>query len=104
MMNEILLSAEFPEIYKIFTVVPIEKVNKTITCKEFRPINMLYFEGKNIKHLIMDQLLAFVDENNILCAEQSGFRASYSCDSALNVIMNHWKEQLQLKKSPYSPS
>jgi hypothetical protein len=98
MMNEILLSGEFPEIYKISTVVPIEKVNKTIKCEEFRPINMLYIEEKIIEHLVKDQLLAFVDENNILCAEQSGFRASHSCESALNVIMNHWKEQLQLKK------
>jgi hypothetical protein len=49
----------------------IGKVNKNIKCEEFRPINM-YIEEKIIEHHVKD-LLAFVDENNILCAEQSDF-------------------------------
>jgi retron-type reverse transcriptase len=33
-----------------------------------------------------------------LCSEQSGFRNSNSCETALNVVINYFKEQLQQKK------
>jgi hypothetical protein len=42
--------------------------------------------------------LTFIEENDILCLEQSGFRSSYSCETALNVVINHFKEQLQQNK------
>jgi hypothetical protein len=97
LMNELLLSGDFPDTYKVSTVVPIEKINKTIKCEEFRPINMLLIEEKILEHIVKDQLLTFVEENDILCSEQSGFRNSYSCETALNVVINHFKEQLQQK-------
>lgn len=34
-INEILETGIFPEVYKISTVIPIEKVNNTIKCEEF---------------------------------------------------------------------
>jgi hypothetical protein len=72
LMNDILLSGEFPDTYKVSTVVPIEKINKTIKCEdeEFRPINMLLIEEKILEHIVKDQLLTFVEEN-IYCAQNN---------------------------------
>jgi hypothetical protein len=57
---------------------------------------MLLIEEKILEHIVKDQLLTFVEENDGLCSEQSGFRNSYSCETALNVVINHFKEQLQI--------
>jgi hypothetical protein len=98
MVNDILTTGTFPDIYKVSTVVPIEKVKGTIKCEEFRPINMLLLEEKIIEHIVKEQLLAFVENNGILCSEQSGFRSSFSCETALNLVVDNWKENLQMKK------
>jgi hypothetical protein len=40
-VKDILDTATFLHIYKVSAVMPIEKVQGTIKCEEFRPINML---------------------------------------------------------------
>lgn len=42
--------------------------------------------------VMLDQMNQFIEENNILCDEQSGFRNQHSCESAINYVMADWKE------------
>jgi hypothetical protein len=91
MVNVILTTGTFPDIYYVSTVVP---TGGTIKCEEFRPINMLLLEEKIIEHIVKEQLLAFVKNNGILCSEQAGFRSSISCETALNLVVDNWKENL----------
>jgi hypothetical protein len=65
------------------------KVKGTIKCEEFRPINMLLLEEKIIEHIVKEQLLAFVENNGILCSEQSDFRSSFSYETALNLVVDN---------------
>jgi Reverse transcriptase (RNA-dependent DNA polymerase)/Endonuclease-reverse transcriptase len=97
-VNEILTTGIFPDVYKIATVIPIEKVNNTIKCEEFRPINMMPIEEKIIEQVVRDQLWKYVEENSLLCEQQSGFRSDYSCETALNFALDGWKNDLQMKK------
>jgi hypothetical protein len=40
-VNESIETGKVPKVFKISTVVPIQKVARTMNCSEFRPINML---------------------------------------------------------------
>jgi Reverse transcriptase (RNA-dependent DNA polymerase) len=44
--------------------------------------------------VVKQQLLEFIDQNNILYEGQSGFRKRHSCETALNLIVAGWKEKL----------
>jgi hypothetical protein len=78
----------------------IEKVKGTIKCEKFCPINILLHDEKIIEHIVKEQLLAFVENNGILCSEseQSSLRSSFPCETALNLVVDNWKENLKMKK------
>lgn len=81
-----------PDALKISTIVILRKVAKTIKAEEFRPINMLSAFEKILEKVVYVQILEFVKENKLLCRFQSGFREGYSCESALQYIINEWKK------------
>jgi hypothetical protein len=70
-------------------------VNNTTNPEELRPINMLPIPEKVLEVLVKDQLLIFLDENDILVENQSGFRKNHSCESALNFVLAEWKEEIE---------
>ena len=87
-----------PDALKISTIVIIRKVAKTIKAEEFRPINMLAAIEKILEKVVYVQILQFVIENNLICKFQSGFREGHSCESALQYVINEWKEACDLGK------
>jgi hypothetical protein len=59
---------------------------------------MLPVEEKMLELIVKNQLLRYVEANNINFSQQSGFRSSYFYETALNLAFNEWKEDLQLEK------
>jgi hypothetical protein len=59
---------------------------------------MLPVEEKMLELIVKNQLLRYVEANNINFSQQSGFKSSYSYETALNLAFNEWKEDLQLEK------
>lgn len=47
---------------------------------------------KLIEYEVKEQLQQFIDKNNILVPQQSGFRVAHSCETALNLIISDWQE------------
>lgn len=84
----------FPSILKNSVVIPIQKISSTNKINEFRPINTLPTVERLIEKIVYDQLAKFVDRNNILCSQQSGFRKSHSCESAVNLLLDEWKSAM----------
>lgn len=95
LINESFDQAIFPSILKRSVIIPIQKVSGTNKINEFRPINTLPILEKLIEKIAYDQFNRYVEENNILCSEQSGFRKTYSCESAINILIDDWKNELQ---------
>jgi hypothetical protein len=97
-INESLRTGQVPETWKTSVVIPIPKVPNTKKCEEFRPINMLSNLEKILEIVVKEQLVQYLDENNLLIAQQSGFRASHSCETALNLVLSSWKDSVQNNK------
>lgn len=98
-VNESLETGEFPRSWKQSVVVPIQKITGTVKAEEFRPINMLPVYEKVIESVVREQVTAYLNSNEILITEQSGFRQNHSCESALNLLLYKWKRMLEDRKS-----
>lgn len=81
----------FPKSWKEATIIPIQKKTGTRKCDEFRPINTLPSYEKLMECEVKDQLQKYIDSNEILAIEQSGFRKLHSCETALNLVISDWK-------------
>lgn len=81
----------FPKSWKEATIIPIQKKTGTRKCDEFRPINTLPSYEKLLECEVKDQLQKYIDCNEILAVEQSGFRKLHSCETALNLVISDWK-------------
>jgi len=76
--NKILTTSVFPSKWKEAKVTPIPKLNG-----EHRPIAILPFLSKGIEKIMHEQMIAFLDQHNLLFKRQSGFRSNRSCITAL---------------------
>ena len=91
-INEAFITGCFPECLKKSTITPVPKVKSTTKLEEFRPINSLDCIEKLMESVMVDQINKFIEENNVICEEQSGFRYQHSCESAINFVLADWKE------------
>lgn len=98
LINLSLQTGEFPTEWKNSLISPIQKVNNTKNAAEFRPINVLPMFEKIIEKIVYLQLMKFIDKNKILIPEQSGFRENHSCETALQNVINEWKQNCDKKE------
>lgn len=96
-LNTSLSTGMFPEKWKIATVTPIRKVNNTNNANEFRPINQLPIYEKILELIVKEQLENFLNVNKILIDEQAGFRRNYSCETALQIVLDKWTTAISEK-------
>lgn len=93
-INCSMMSGTFPESWKESVVIPIPKVKNSRKCEDLRPINMLPIHEKVLEKCVCIQLENYLEQNNILIPEQSGFRKGHSCETALTWITFEWKQQI----------
>lgn len=83
-----------PEDWKISIITPIQKVKNSINVEDLRPINTLPSYEKILEEAVKIQLENFIEKNNILSQDQSGFRKSHSCETTLQNSIIDWRNKL----------
>ena len=78
----------FPNLWKKANVVPIHKKGEKDLIKNYRPVSLLPIFGKFFERLIFNSLFKYIDENELLNPNQSGFRPFDSCVNQL-LSINH---------------
>lgn len=94
-INKSFDNGKFPECWKESTITPIPKMKNTNKCEEFRPINSMPNVEKIIECIVKEQLLDYFNEHNILYENQSAYRANFSCESALNLLISDCKDAIE---------
>jgi hypothetical protein len=92
-------TGEVPDLWKISTIIPINKIKNPTQDEDFRPINMLPVYEKIMKQLVKNQIDPNIKNNKIIVEEQSGFRENHSCETAVNFVLADWKENLENEKT-----
>jgi hypothetical protein len=68
----------FPDLLKIAKVCPVFKDGDKTVFQNYRPISVLPSFSKVFEKVILNRLLPFLDNKNILCDSQYGFRKKHS--------------------------
>ena len=84
----------FPESWKAARATPIFKDGDNSELSNYRPISILPVLIRLFGKLIFNQLYTYLNENNVLSQEQSGFRALQSTASCLLKSINCWYSAL----------
>jgi hypothetical protein len=101
LLNAINLSLStgiFPDKLKLAIIIPAEKVKGTLLAQEFRPLNTLPIYEKVLEIAAHEQMQGHFEENSLLFVNQSGFRSGHSCETALQMVLDKWKGDLDRNK------
>lgn len=82
-INSCILANTFPDSWKRALIIPIPKKNNIQDIKDLRPISILPTLSKILEKILDRQIRRFVADCELLPHVQSGFRAGYSCTTAL---------------------
>ena len=87
-----------PQQLKIAKVIPIFKSGSRTSMDNFRPISLLCVFSKILEKIMFNRLSSFLENNNIICPEQFGFRKSHSTIHPLTLFINQIAENLNKKE------
>ena len=81
--KNILLTSIYPSMWKLANVTPIFKKGDKQLIKNYRPISLLPICGKIFEKIIFNNLYSYLNANNLITKNQSGFRHG---DSTINQL------------------
>ncbi|CAB4031005.1 Hypothetical predicted protein [Paramuricea clavata] len=84
----------FPDDWKFAKVTPIYKSENKTLCENYRPISVISNIAKIFEKLVCRQLNTFLDNNNIIVKNQSGFRRSHSTETSLLQSTEMWLKSM----------
>lgn len=96
--NLSILNQTFPDKFKVAKIIPIPKTKDSKTLDNLRPISILPILSKPLEIHINTCLTSFLENNNLLAENQSGFRKHHSCCTALLKLCDSWLQAINEKK------
>ena len=79
LFRKCLKSECFPKERKKANIVPVYKKHDKQLIKNYRPVSLLPICSKIFEKVIFNLLFKYLDDNNLLNSNQSGFRSGDSC-------------------------
>ena len=73
--NTWLREYRYPEVWKLAKIVTLNKLKAGVPrCEQIRPISLLATHSKLFEKLVLERVGHWAENNNLVPAEQSGFR------------------------------
>ena len=88
-LNICVTAGYFPNELKTGCITPIYKNGSKSDIKNYRPVCSLSPFSKIFERIIYNRMIEFIDQNNILSANQFGFRKGFSTESAIVQFINN---------------
>ena len=88
LINHCILTSTIPEDWKAAVVTPLYK-NKgdNHDINNYRGISIISPIAKVFEKVLATQIIDYLNNNNILCLDQHGFRSEHSCETALHELL-----------------
>ena len=96
-INQSIETSTFPSIYKLSQVIPLKK-NPSLSdleCSSYRPVNLLPIPGKIVEKAVFNQLVKYLEENQLINPNHHGGRKGHSTTTAPVQMYNMWVEQME---------
>ena len=97
-INMSLIRGVVPRAWKRARVVPIFKSGDISSLNNYRPISILPIFSKIVERTVHKQLSAFLDIDNKLHPNQSGFRPMHSTSTVLMKLVSQWSLNIENKQ------
>ena len=98
-LNQLWTSGKFPDSWRREIKLPFLKPGKNpLHPESYRPISLTSCVGKLFERMVNQRLMWFLEKNNILSPQQSGFRKHKSTVDALTQITCYIRKAFQDKK------
>ena len=81
-------SGIFPNIWKMSHIIPTHKKNDKCLINNYRPVSLLPICSKIFERIIYNPVFLYLENNNLLTPNQSGFRPNDSCVNQLLSIVH----------------
>jgi len=89
MFNKSISTGIFPDTLKVARVVPVFKAGDKNSVNNYRPISVLSILSKIFERLMLNRLMTFINNNNILNMNQFGFRTNSCTADAILEFLDH---------------
>lgn len=81
----------FPESWKTATITPVYKSGDKDIASNYRPIAILPVVSKVLEKIVAEQLVEYLESNQLLHPQQFGFRPKYSTETATCYLLERVK-------------
>ena len=88
----------FPECMKKAIIIPIYKKENPDEISNYRPISILPILSKIFERSAVDQMVEYLEKNNLIIPNQHAYRKLYSTVTCLTEVINHVHNLLENKK------
>ena len=97
--QNIIVTSTYPDMRKLANVTTIYKKGDKQLIKNYRPISLLPICGKMFEKIIFNNLYSYLNANNLITKNQSGFRPGDSTTNQLLYLVNEIHEAFEDPKS-----
>ena len=99
-VNQMLTTGIFPDSFKKSKITPIFKKGDSSLLVNYRPISLLPTISKIFERIIHNQMYEHFNNNNLLAAQQYGFRKLHSTEYATVKLIDHVSKQMESGNIP----
>ena len=89
---------KFPALWKNSKVIPLFKKEDPTIPKNYRPVSLLPITSKILERAVYNQLIKYLEDNQLLHPSHHGFRKSHSTTTALLEMYSPWVEAAEEDK------
>ena len=93
--NLSITAGEIPEAFKVALVTRIYKGSDKDQLMNYRPISVLPHFSKILEKFVYKRTLRFLENNDILCKGQYGFRAGHSSQQAIIELVDKISQAIE---------
>ena len=97
--ENIILTSIYPDMWKVANVTPVYKKGDKQVHKNYRPISLLPICGKIFEKIIFNNLYPYLNGNNLITKNQSGFRPGDSTTNQLLFLVDEIHQAFEERDS-----
>ena len=87
-------TGEIPREWSLANICPLFKKNGRSLACNYHPVSLTCVLCKLLEHMVCSNIMAHLDEYNLLSDRQHAFRKGHSCETQLTTVINDWAKPL----------
>ena len=90
-------TGEIPKEWSLANICPLFKKGDRSLARNYRPVSLTCIPCKLLEHIVCSNIMAHLDEHELLSDRQHAFRKWHSYETQLTTVINDWAKILDKK-------